>query len=62
LLLQFFQELQVSKAQVDALLYRLSRHWEREFDALCTRVQSPQHRRFARRSGGPIFESRITGL
>jgi hypothetical protein len=25
-------------------------------------VQSPQHRRFARRSGGPIFESRITGL
>jgi hypothetical protein len=26
------------------------------------RVQSPQHRRFARRSGGPIFESRITGL
>jgi transposase len=36
LLLQFFQELEVSKAQVDALLYRLSRHWEREFDALCT--------------------------
>jgi hypothetical protein len=29
---------------------------------LNSRVQSPQHRRFARRSGGPIFESRITGL
>jgi transposase len=24
------------KSQVDALLYRLSRHWERQFDVLCT--------------------------
>jgi hypothetical protein len=36
LLLHFFQDLKLSKAQADALLYRLSRHWEREFDVLCT--------------------------
>jgi transposase len=36
LLLHFFQNLKLSKAQADALLYRLSRHWEREFDVLCT--------------------------
>jgi transposase len=35
-LLHFFQELDLRKGQVDALLYQLSRHWEREFDALCT--------------------------
>lgn len=35
MLLQFFQELDLRKGQVDALLYRLSRHWEHEFDALC---------------------------
>src|SRR6202521_1314109 len=35
-LLFFFQNLKLSKAQADALLYRLSRHWEREFDVLCT--------------------------
>jgi len=36
MLLQFFQELEMRKAQVDALLYQLARHWEREFDTLCT--------------------------
>jgi hypothetical protein len=36
LLLNFFQNLQLRKSQVDALLKRLSRHWEREFDVLCT--------------------------
>jgi transposase len=35
-LLQFFQGLQLRKSQVDALLYRLARHWENEFEALCT--------------------------
>jgi regulator of protease activity HflC (stomatin/prohibitin superfamily) len=34
--LHFFQNLHLSKAQLDALLYRLARHWEREFDTLCT--------------------------
>jgi transposase len=36
LLLQFFQNLKLKKGQVDVLLYRLSRHWEHEFDVLCT--------------------------
>jgi hypothetical protein len=36
LLLHFFQNVKLKKAQADALLYRLSRHWEREFDVLCT--------------------------
>jgi transposase len=36
LLLHFFQNLKLQKAQADALLYRLARHWEREFDVLCT--------------------------
>ena len=36
LLLNFFQNLRLRKSQADALLYQLSRHWEREFDALCT--------------------------
>jgi transposase len=36
LLLNFFQNLYLKKAQADALLYQLSRHWEREFDVLCT--------------------------
>lgn len=36
LLLHFFQNLKLKKAQADVLLYRLSRHWEREFDVLCT--------------------------
>jgi transposase len=35
-LLHFFQNLKLSKAQTDALLYRLSRHWEHEFEVLCT--------------------------
>jgi transposase len=36
MLLDFFQTLRLKKAQADALLHQLSRHWEREFDALCT--------------------------
>jgi transposase len=36
LLLNFFQNLRLRKAQADALLYRLSRHWEHQFDVLCT--------------------------
>lgn len=36
LLLNFFQNLQLRKSQVDALLNRLCRHWESEFDLLCT--------------------------
>jgi hypothetical protein len=35
-LLNFFQNLQLRKSQVDALLYQLSRHWESQFDTLCT--------------------------
>jgi transposase len=35
-LLQFFQELRLRKSQVDALLHRLARHWQKEFDVLCT--------------------------
>jgi transposase len=34
--LQFFQELKMRKSQVDALLHRLSRHWEHQFEVLCT--------------------------
>jgi transposase len=36
LLLQFLQNLQVKKTQADALLRQLSRHWQSEFDTLCT--------------------------
>ena len=35
-LLHFFQNLTLSKAQANVLLYRLARHWEREFEVLCT--------------------------
>ena len=35
-LLQFFQELRLHKAQADVLLHRLARHWQKEFDVLCT--------------------------
>jgi transposase len=35
-LLFFFQNLKLTKAQADALLYRLACHWEHEFDVLCT--------------------------
>jgi transposase len=35
-LLHFFQKLKLSKAQVDTLLNQLARHWERQFDVLCT--------------------------
>ncbi len=35
LLLNFFQNLCLRKSQADALLNQLSRHWEREFEALC---------------------------
>jgi hypothetical protein len=36
LLLNFFQNLRLKKSQADALLNQLSRHWESEFDGLCT--------------------------
>ena len=36
LLFEFFQNLKLSKSQVDALLHQLSRHWHKQFDALCT--------------------------
>ena len=36
LLLNFFQNLRLRKSQADRLLNQLSRHWEREFDLLCT--------------------------
>ncbi len=34
--MKFFQNLPLRKSQVDALLHQLSRHWESEFDGLCT--------------------------
>lgn len=36
LLLNFFQNLRLRKSQADALLNQLSRHWEGEFERLCT--------------------------
>jgi transposase len=36
LILQFLQNLRLGKTQVDALLRQLSRHWQHEFDVLCT--------------------------
>ena len=36
LVLNFFQNLKLSKAQADALLHQLARHWHQEFDVLCT--------------------------
>ena len=35
-LLHFFQNLTLTKSQANVLLYRLSRHWERQFEVLCT--------------------------
>jgi len=36
LTLRFLQNLRLGKTQADALLRRLSRHWQGEFDVLCT--------------------------
>ena len=36
LLMNFFQNLQLRKSHVDSLLNQLQRHWESEFDLLCT--------------------------
>ena len=36
LTLQFLQNLPLGKTQADSLLKQLSRHWEHEFDVLCT--------------------------
>jgi hypothetical protein len=36
LLLNFFQNLKLSKAQADTLLHQLARHWHKQFDVLCT--------------------------
>jgi transposase len=35
-MLRFLQNLPLGKTQVDMMLRRLSRHWEHEFDVLCT--------------------------
>lgn len=35
-LLHFFQHLKLSKAQANVLLYQLGRHWERQFEVLCS--------------------------
>jgi transposase len=35
-LLQFLQKLPMKKTQVEALLRQLARHWQHEFDVLCT--------------------------
>jgi transposase len=35
-MLKFLQNLPLGKTQVDAVLQRLSRHWQHEFDVLCT--------------------------
>ncbi len=35
-LMNFFQNLKLKKSQADALLNQLSRHWESEFETLCT--------------------------
>jgi transposase len=34
-LLHFFQDLRLHKSQLDALLHRLARHWQNEFETLC---------------------------
>jgi transposase len=36
LVLNFFQNLKLRKSQADALLHQLARHWQQEFDVLCT--------------------------
>jgi transposase len=36
LILQFLQNLRLGKTQVDSLLRQLARHWQQEFDVLCT--------------------------
>ena len=36
LILNFFQNLKLGKSQADSLLYQLSRHWQNEFEILCT--------------------------
>jgi hypothetical protein len=36
LVFNFFEHLKLSKAQADALLHQLARHWETEFEILCT--------------------------
>jgi hypothetical protein len=36
LVVDFFQNLRLRKSQVEALLNQLSRHWESEFETLCT--------------------------
>ena len=36
LVFRFFQNLQLTKSQTDALLHQLARHWRNEFEILCT--------------------------
>jgi transposase len=40
LLMNFFQNLRLRKSQADALMNQLSRHWQSEFDQLCTLLAS----------------------
>jgi hypothetical protein len=40
LVLNFFQDLKLSKSQADALLRQLARHWQGEFEVLCTLLAS----------------------
>ena len=35
-ILAFFQNLHLRKSQADALMHQLARHWEKEFETLCT--------------------------
>ncbi|HEX3600256.1 MAG TPA: transposase, partial [Lacipirellulaceae bacterium] len=37
-ILGFFQDLPLHKSQAEALLKQMARHWEREFDILCTLI------------------------
>ena len=36
MVMNFLQNVQMSKSQADSLLHQLSRHWETEFEVLCT--------------------------
>lgn len=42
LLLGFFQQLSLSKSQAEALVKQLARHWESEFETLCTLLANSQ--------------------
>ena len=69
LVMNFFQGLPLRKSQVDALLHQLARHWQREFDHLCTLLANSAvvhadetswsiHSCRFRRKGEPVFRPR----